>query len=288
MADVVDSVKSKASNASIPQFQYAMGNLSTVFGWQMAGSALTDNQLDVTCADPANTAHGKWAAEGLIPANIREPICNASHANPNATTAVPYALQSASELFVTQILHAFDPSNATIFNYLCTNLRFLSLDGFYLDDARVINATCGQGDLQLPPRPVEPLVKVNASATAAYTHAASILYGLMFASSATSDTELNVYCAHAAQYVKSLDHLMFNGTLVESTICDVRAPMSANAGAVAIRTFTTHMFVTVLESISSVGGWLDWLCANLDVEELETVGLDGKYVHNQVCADAKG
>jgi len=276
--------------ASSSPLEQAMGNLSSMFGWQLAGSgALSSDQLTSTCADLASTGHGQWAAEGLNPANIQDPICtSSSNSASNATTAVPYALLYSTNLFITQLLNAFDSTATDTFAYLCIKLRFLQLDGFYLGDARIVNATCAAAGKQLPARPEGPLAKINTNATTAYFNTASILYALLFASSATTVAELDGYCADASQYVSGLDTLLLNGTLVESTLCGLTEVLTADVGAAAIRTWTTRMFITVLENVSNVGGWLERLCGSLDVAGLESVGLDGLAVQTQVCADAQG
>jgi len=264
-----------------------MANLSSAFGWTMAGSALSTNQLDATCENITNTGHHKWANEGLMPEYIAEPICDQSHSNPNVTIALPWALLYTTEVFATQLLHAFAANNTNAsMNYLCDNLRYLLIDGFHMLDARVINATCIAGGTQMNPRPEGALAQINTNITAAYVNAASILYGLMFASSARTNSQLNILCAHAPDYVSSLDAMMLNGTLVQSTICEVTEPMSTDAGVSAIKTWSSRIFTTVVENVSNVSGWLTWLCDNLDEDAMESVGLDGQAVHKQVCSDA--
>ncbi|KAK6393085.1 hypothetical protein LTR65_002776 [Meristemomyces frigidus] len=264
-----------------------MANMSSAFGWMMAGSALSDDELDVTCANITNSGHHKWAAEGLMPEYIVEPICNASHSNPNTTVALPWTILYNTRVFVTQLTNAFAADNANApLAYMCGNLRFILLDGFHMMDGLALNATCAAAALQAPPRPAQPAATVNANTTSAYVNTASIMYGLMIASSATSDSQLSIYCAHAPEYIASLNAMMLNGTLVQSTICDVKEPMTSDEGIAAIRTWSSRIFCTVVENVSNVSGWLPWLCANLDADAMEAVGLDGQAVHTQVCSDA--
>ncbi|KAK5119210.1 hypothetical protein LTR85_007824 [Meristemomyces frigidus] len=276
------------NDARTIQQQQVMANLSSAFGWTMAGSALSDNELDVTCANITNTGHHKWDAEGLMPEYIVEPICNASHSSPNTTVDLPWTILYNTKVFVTQLTNAFAAGNAdAALTYLCGNLRFILLDGFHMMDGLALRSTCTAAGLQAPPRPAQPAATVNPDITNAYVNTASILYGLLFASSATSDTQLNIYCAHAPEYVPSLNALMLNGTLVQSTICNVQAPISTEDGIATIRTWTSRIFITVVENVSNVDGWLSWLCENLDTDAMEAVGLDGQAVHTQVCNDAK-
>ncbi|KAK3068139.1 hypothetical protein LTR53_014529 [Teratosphaeriaceae sp. CCFEE 6253] len=222
-----------------------MGNISYLFGWTIAGSALSQDELDVGCNKISDISHGKWAAQGLKPSFIQAPICNASHSNPNATLALPYELFYSTEIFVTQMLSSFAADNTAAFLYLCDNLRFRSLDGFHLSDARVINASCTKAGTLQPPRPFTavPGVELNSNATVAYRNTISVLYGLLYASSALSDSQLNIFCAHGPDYVKGLNTMLLNGTLVEETICNVHEPLTLDQSIAALRTWSSRAFV---------------------------------------------
>ena len=257
-----------------------------MFGWQLAAAALSRDQLDAGCDDISSLGHGRWFAEGLVPENIRLPICNASSSSLNASTALPYVYIHGTEVFVTQLLNAFAPGNSTPYDYLCENLRFLSLDSFRLKDARVVNATCGMADRQQQPRPEGPMVVLNTNATAAYTDAISTLFGLMFASSATTDSQLDIYCAHVPEYVPALDAMLLNGALVASTICNTTVPLTVAQSTEAIRTWASKAFAIAIAGSSNVSGWMSWLCTNLDAESLNSVGLDGKAISADICGDA--
>ncbi|KAK5137143.1 hypothetical protein LTR08_000648 [Meristemomyces frigidus] len=272
-----------------PQQQQVMASFSSAFGWTLAGTASSDNELDATCANITNTGHHKWAAAGLMPAYIVDPICNSSHASPNTTVALPWTILYNTDVFVTQLTNAFAANNSnTSLTYMCDNIRFIRLDGVHMMDARALNSTCAAAGLQAPPRPEEAIASINISITHAYVNTVSTLYGLLIASSAGSDSELSLYCAHAPDYTASLNAMMLNGTLVESTICNVKAPMSTNAAVSAIRTWMSRTFIIVVENASNVSGWLNWLCENLDAEAMEEVGLDGKAVYTRVCSNAVG
>ncbi|KAK1087713.1 hypothetical protein LTR33_000911 [Friedmanniomyces endolithicus] len=272
------------------QFEQAMGNLSYLFGWTLAGSALSNDELELGCSDISNLGHGKWAAQGLIPAYIQEPVCSQSHSSPNATLALPWELYYSTEVFVTQMLNAFAPNNTAAFTYLCSNLRFLALDGFHLSDARVVNASCTKAGTLQPPRPftAAPGVELNTNATVAYRNIISTLYGLLYASSALDDTGLNIYCAHEPEYIDGLNALLLNATLVEETICNVTLPLTVDQSISALKTWSSLAFITVIENVSNVSGWLDWLANNLDVDAMNAVGLDGPAVLSQVAQDAEG
>ena len=50
---------------------YVFGNLSSLFGWQMAGATASEDQTAAACSDVSSLGHGKWAAMGLDPENIK-------------------------------------------------------------------------------------------------------------------------------------------------------------------------------------------------------------------------
>jgi len=81
---------------------------------------------------------------------------------------------------------------------------------------------------------------------------------------------------------------LLNGTLVEETICNVTLPLTVNQSIVALKTWSSLAFITVIENVSNVSGWLEWLANNLDVDAMNAVGLDGPAVLSQVLQDAQG
>ena len=81
---------------------------------------------------------------------------------------------------------------------------------------------------------------------------------------------------------------MLNGTLVEETICNVTLPLTADQSIAALKTWSSLAFTTVIENISNISGWLEWLANNLDIDAMNAVGLDGPAVLSQVSQDAEG
>ncbi|KAK5114536.1 hypothetical protein LTR62_002471 [Meristemomyces frigidus] len=270
--------------AIAPQAQHALGNFSYLVGWTLAGAALSDDELDVTCNNVNNTSHGKWSQEGLNQTYIQEVVCNASHSSPNATTAVPYVIRYSTELFVTQLLHAFAPGNTAAYAYLCQNLRYLLIDGFRLDSSRVINATCTASGIKQSPRPegALPGVQVVTAAASTFLDTISTLYATIYASAAISDSELNIYCAHAPEYVDNINTLLLNGTLVQSTLCNITQPLNVEDARATFKTLSTTAFTTVISATSNIGGYTSWLLDNLDVESMNRVGLAGEAVVFQI------
>lgn len=65
-------VSNRQRSSSVLTFNaQIMGNMSYLFGWQMAGSALSDDELDPTCNNITTTGHGRWANMGLYPEYIQ-------------------------------------------------------------------------------------------------------------------------------------------------------------------------------------------------------------------------
>ena len=168
------------------------------------------DELVTGCADISNVGHGKWAAQGLDGYFIQQPLCKASHGSPDAAAALPYMLQYSTSIFTTQLLSSFAGNNTGAYSYLCNNPRYIALDSFNLDDARLINATCVTAGEELPPRPATSVPDAGASNSAvhAYWNTISILYGTLFVSSAKSDSQANVLCAHAPDHVANLNKMV--------------------------------------------------------------------------------
>ncbi|KAK4574128.1 hypothetical protein LTR86_001889 [Recurvomyces mirabilis] len=269
------------------QEHYALNNLSLLVGWTLAGAAVSDDELDVTCNNVNATSHGKWTQEGLNQALIQSVTCAASHSQPNATTALPYVIQHSTEVFVTQLLHAFPQNETSVYEYLCHNLRYLSIDGFRLDSTRIIQATCNRAGMRPSPRPegALPGVGIDFTASSIFLNTISTLYAMIFASAATSDTQLNIYCAHAGNYVASINTLLLNGTLVKETICDVKEPLSVESATVLFKSLSSQAFATVLEHASNVQNYTTWLVDNVDVASMNDVGLDGQAVLRHISGE---
>ncbi|RMY62003.1 hypothetical protein D0864_12852 [Hortaea werneckii] len=269
------------------KLQEIMTNFSSSFGWALAGSATSIKHLETMCDNITETGHGVWATQGLIPERIANPVCNQSHSGPNATLALPWIVYYNTRVFSTQVTNAFaSQNNSADMEYLCDNLRYRLLDGFGIEGATAINATCNAAAQARNPRPEAALAMIDKNATDAYQDALSRLYGFLFVSSACTSSELDDYCAQASQQVTSWDKMMLNGTLVEETICDVRTPMSSEVAKTRLREWMSKAFSTIVEYASNVDGWHAWLCEHLDVESMEAVGLDGEAISAQVCKDA--
>jgi len=265
---------------------HALFPSSYMLGWTMAGTAISPELLDWTCRNITSTGHGKWYAEGLVPANIQAPICNLTHSSPNATIASPWLTHYNTELFVTQLLHSFAAQNmADAMTHICNNIRSLPVDAFIMDSNRVANATCAAAGKQVNPAPATPAATPNSTTVSAYTNTASVLYAIMFASSATIDSELNIYCAHAPEYVMNLNDIRLNGTVVESILCSstINGLLSVETAKATIKSVSSRLFATAVQGVGDGEGWSGWLCDNLDADAMNAVGLDGLAVRSMIC-----
>ncbi|KAI7233948.1 hypothetical protein KC330_g5093 [Hortaea werneckii] len=274
-------------NVSSMKLQDIMANFSSSFGWALAGLATSNKQLENMCDNITETGHGMWATQGLIPERIVNPVCNQSHSGPNATLALPWIVYYNTRVFSTQITGAFARQDKSAdMEYLCDNLRYRLLDGFGIEGATAINATCNAAAQERSPRPEAALAMIDKDATDAYQDALSRLYGFLFASLACTVSELDDYCAQASHQVTSWDMMMLNGTLVEESICEVKTPMSPKAAKTHLREWMSKAFSTIVGNASNVDGWRAWLCEHLDADSTEAIGLDGEAVAAQICNDA--
>lgn len=216
-----------------------------------------------------------------------ESLCNASHGSPGPDHAFPNSIPAISAIVERQLTGSFTGKNA--FAYLCDNLAFFQIDQFFLTDSKLLTAVCGKAGKQVPPRPfgADAGRPIGQSAGFAARNTASILYATLFAAGAESDLQLNVMCAHAPDHIVNLDAEQLNGTLVESTLCDIKTPLQIDEAQSKILSWTSRLYITVLENIGDTPDWLGWLCENLDTEGMNSVGLVGWGSKQSVCDDAR-
>ena len=280
-----------------------MNNLSYLFGWQLAGYFTSQDESYPVCGNIHSMGHGKWSAMGLNPLFIQgqfkrigamlstdidanvAPICNSSHSSPNPKAMVPNTITYATQLFQTQVLSSFNSTEK--FAYVCNHLGYKMIASFPLDDQSLVSAVCTAANVQTPPQAEATLPWANPAAVSAARNTASIMFANMLAAAANSGSQLNIACAHAASHIANLDKERLNGDLVQSTLCQITQPMSTSEGRHMLKSWTMRYFITVLESISDVDGWLDWLCNNLDPLKVDLTGMDGYSVQMQVCMDSK-
>lgn len=123
-----------------PKFNDAViGNLSHLFGWQIAGMmAPFPDQLTAACNDVSSLGHGKWGDIGLNPDDIEKPICTTVNNDPgtNPKTEIANIIEFWTALFITQLMGSFDEESR---QYMCKNLDFFLIDYFMLTSADVVS-----------------------------------------------------------------------------------------------------------------------------------------------------
>jgi hypothetical protein len=283
--------------------EQVFNNLSYQFGYQLAGASNGEEQLMTSCNNIAALDHDKWRSIGLVPSNVQSmssqnlklpsltdtyrdpgPLCNLSHAVPNTTYATTNSIWYNSKIFTTQLLNSFNGTDR--FDTLCNRLEIDLLEYFPVIGESVKEAVCQASTLQLAPEPEANPIPGNPAAVKAAKNTASIIYAILVAAGATTDTELNLNCAHAPDYISSLNKIHLNGTMVESTMCEIKKPIAAAEVRSMLRTWMTRYYITIVENISEGNTWLSWLCDNVDIEKMNAVGLSGKAVQYRVCNDA--
>ncbi|KAF2772626.1 hypothetical protein EJ03DRAFT_324629 [Teratosphaeria nubilosa] len=269
-------------NTSNPvAMQQVMANLSSAFGNILTGSADSNDELDTTCSNINATSNGKWQAEGLLASEILSPICLDQHNAPNAEASRPYVVGNMTNVFVTEVINAFGLENQKLaLTHLCNNLESSILNAF-LDGVSAIQAICATAGQ--PYNANSSALHPTDSAFDSYIEAASMMFGRVFVSSATSDSQANLYCAHSGNHIDALDTLGLNATIVDWTICNNTWPLTVQQGIDAITNGTTIMFAIALTQSCISDGWSDWLCRNLDIAAMYGVGLNGTWIADQVC-----
>lgn len=157
---------------------------------------------------------------------------------------------------------------------------------FAISDMDVVNAVCHAGGVQTKPRPEGTMPWAPKNAVQAARNTASILFSLILATGAKSNAQLSTACARAPRYVPYLNKEQLNGTLVQSTLCSIQSPIATSHARESLQTWTSRYFITVIENISHVPGWLDWLCRNISPDHLNSAGLDGYGIELQICSDS--
>lgn len=212
------------------------------------------------------------------------PLCNSS-ASHNPGNVVPYTVSYTTKIFISQLLSAFN--NTQAFAYVCKNIGFNMVASFPINDLDVVPAVCQAGGVQTKPRPEANLPQAPENAVSASRNTASILFAVIWATGATSETQLTSLCLSAPKYVADLNKQQLNGTLIQSTLCSIKSPISIGRARNLVKTWMSRYFTTVVENISHSKGWSEWLCNNLDSDRLYSAGLYGYGIQEQICSDSK-
>lgn len=271
----------------LPQYQQLKANQSTVLGWQLAGSARDQDELDSTCAQLNNGAYAKWGQENLMVNKIKQPVCSSRDSTPNATLALPSLVAANTKTFTTLLLNAFPSTNRAAWSYLCDNLRFVQLDGFLLSSTTIISSVCSAGSEGPNPQPFSAVAGVNETAVKEFQDANARLFAYITASAASSQADLEQACARAPERKDAWKTLLLNATAVEETLCSIKSPLSVSEAKAKITEWTSKLFAVVVENISNAAGYRQFLCETLNCEGMTNVGMDGELVRQRVCESRK-
>lgn len=189
-----------------------------------------------------------------------------------------------TNIFITQLLYSFSAASGTApFKYLCQNLESRRLGSFQINDITTRKATCAAGQTSQPPASFTGTA-APASAVTEFINAVSALLAFEIADAAGTQAQLAELCKDASAYSNRLSPGGPNLEIVKSTLCGIKAPLSANDASAAIQKYSTCAFTTILLNASGVIGWKKWFCTELDVSAMNAVGLDGQAVKDQVCS----
>lgn len=214
------------------------------------------------------------------------PICDTVNDDLNSTYAITNSNVAHSQLLTIQLLHSFNTTER--FNALCNKLNLDLIDDFPAIGNVVKEAVCQRSSYkQMAPQPFHNPLPINTAAIRAAKNTESILFGTLLASGINSSDALVIACAEAVKYVPTLNKQQLNGTAVVNTLCENTEPLSTQQAKALVQMWNTRYYITQLETISNVKGWLPWLCDNVDVDMMYAVGLNGDFVQQQVCTDAQ-
>ena len=212
------------------------------------------------------------------------PICQLSHSGPNSTLAATQIIEYNSNVFAIQLLNSFKGNNSL--SYLCNSLRPDMIESFALLDSTVKPAICHTAGLPVAPQPESDPLKASDGAVQAAKNTASVIFAELLVAGALKSSEVKLLCAHAPNHVASLNAEHLNGSLVQSTLCKYTEPISIAQAKSSLAAWLSRYFTTVIESISNTNNWLDWLCKHLDVDGMDSAGLNGVGIQQQVCSDS--
>jgi hypothetical protein len=278
-----------------------LNDLSSLFGYQLAGAILTNNKLYGTCSKIVDQGLDKLSKIGIVPAQVQgqpeiewkfatpylcwsasqAPQCNTSTALPDADYARINAIYYNTKIFRTQLLNAFN--SAEHFATLCNNLSLDRIDQFPLIGETVLDAVCNASSMQRTPEPEADPLPANPAALRAATISASALYAVLNSIEADSATDLTDKCKQAREQIDVMDNVLLNGSIIAETVCKITEPIALPVARELVRSWMTKYFVTVLENISNASWFRSWLCENLDLEKMDKAGLHGVAVQRQMC-----
>ncbi|KEQ99611.1 hypothetical protein AUEXF2481DRAFT_1106 [Aureobasidium subglaciale EXF-2481] len=233
-----------------------MANVSSVFGWQLAGSQRSLATLEQGCQDIASFGHGHWFDLGLNSTVIAGTFCAAATAGISNITAVALAQikLASTETFITQLLH--------------TSARIRSPT---LNSGRVGRTFCHN-------RPYDtvwvPLTHEVSIVPDDWTYnTTSKLFGVIYSFSAFTDIERSVMCQQYKYMAQAQLQLGIDTNIVRSYVCAPGNEVTLDlvSARVKMAKLTNLIFqwqlLTVLDAVSD-SIKKDYLCNNIDEVEL--------------------
>nr|OQO15757.1 hypothetical protein B0A51_14852 [Rachicladosporium sp. CCFEE 5018] len=273
-----------------PQLLQVVFNASELFGWQLAGRAIKTQEIADLCNNTQAVGHGKWAPIGLSPLYIAEPSCDLGSARlPESQVIHNDAVVSNTNIFITQILNAFNQSNMIDdLTYICKNIKGNRLTPFGINTGHFLEVICGAGRARVPSAPNNTPCQLSQAQLSDFKTTISDIFAYELAtSSATADQAANL-CKSAPRYAQRLSAQGLDAGDVQKVLCSVKQPLSNNEASAAISKYSTSAFIQTVVGASDVPGWTSWLCENLDLQHLNAVALNGTVVLQQICAPDAG
>lgn len=174
------------------------------------------------------------------------------------------------------------------YTHLCAYLQPSYLEDLNIDSDRVRSALCTASNLTQTPPPPANTSALNDTIISDQTKWASILFSYVLISTSTTTPEADALCLLAQSKEPGVENTGLGGSIVYNVVCgrDGRR-MSENEAGLAMRTWTTKVFLNVLENASDEVSWMEWLCGNLDAVSMNVVSLNGDAVMEEVCGGAR-
>ncbi|KAI5195947.1 hypothetical protein E4T38_08781 [Aureobasidium subglaciale] len=260
-----------------------MANVSSVFGWQLAGSQRSLATLEQGCQDIASFGHGHWfdlglnsTANSLVYAILtllgRHLLCRCHGWNLQHHRRCPCSNQAC---FHRNFYHPTSPhlgeDPEPKYKWLCQNLNYTALNELALNSGRVGRTFCHN-------RPYDtvwvPLTHEVSIVPDDWTYnTTSKLFGVIYSFSAFTDIERSVMCQQYKYMAQAQLQLGIDTNIVRSYVCAPGNEVTLDlvSARVKMAKLTNLIFqwqlLTVLDAVSD-SIKKDYLCNNIDEVEL--------------------
>ncbi|KAI5239500.1 hypothetical protein E4T42_08648 [Aureobasidium subglaciale] len=250
-----------------------MASVSSVVGWQLAGSQQSLAALEQGCQDIASFGHGHWFDLGLNPTVIEDTFCAAATAGIFNITSVALAQikLASTDTFITQLLHTFGENPEPKYKWLCQNLNYTDLNEPALDSGRVGRTFCHNRPYATVWVPLTHEVSIVPDDWTYNT--TSKLFGVIYSFSAFTDIERSVMCQQYNYMAQAQLQLGTDTNIVRSYVCAPGNEVTLDlvSARVKMAKLTNLIFqwqlLTVLDAVSD-SIKKDYLCNNIDEVEL--------------------